>query len=181
MDKNEMLDFVKALADADRLRIIGLLTQRSARLTEIVEILGFHPADTQHHLYKLLQSGVVRLTEGIYELDDKALEKLARQQFQGERRAYTPKPDLENNRRRVLAAHLNPDGTIKTIPLQPIKRQVILDYLINAFTVGINYSEKEVNMILAHFHPDTSALRRYLIDNGMLERERDGSRYWRPK
>jgi ArsR family transcriptional regulator len=58
---------------------------------------------------------------------------------------------------------------------------VILDYLINAFTVGANYTEKEVNLILAHFHPDTSGLRRDLIHAGMLERERDGSRYWRPK
>jgi len=114
-------------------------------------------------------------------MDDKALEKLARKQFQGERCAYTPEPDLAINRRRVLAAHLNPEGTIKIIPLQGAKLHVILDYLINAFTVGTNYTEKQVNMILAHFHPDTSALRRYLIDAGMLERERDGSRYWRPK
>ncbi len=88
---------------------------------------------------------------------------------------------MEKNAGRVLAAHLNPDGTIKTIPLQPAKLQVILDYLINAFTVGANYTEKEVNMILAHFHPDTCRPARDLIDAGMLERERDGSRYWRPK
>jgi len=34
---------------------------------------------------------------------------------------------------------------------------------------------------MAHFHPDTAALRRSLIDAGMLERERNGTRYWRPK
>jgi hypothetical protein len=181
MNEMEMIDFVKVIANADRLRIIGLLSQKPARLSEITNVTGSRPSDTLHHLDKLMQGGVVHLTDGFYELDDKALEKLARQQFKGERHAYTPEPDLDNNRRRVLAAHLNPDGTIKTIPLQPVKRQVILDYLINAFIVGINYSEKEVNMILAHFHPDTSALRRYLIDAGMLERERDGSRYWRPK
>jgi hypothetical protein len=80
-----------------------------------------------------------------------------------------------------LAAHLNPDGSIKQIPLQPAKLRVILDYLINAFNVGANYSEKEVNMILARFHADTAGLRRDLIDAGMLERERDGSRYWKPE
>ena len=80
-------------------------------------------------------------------------------------------PDLEKNASRVLAAHLNPDGTIKTIPLQSAKLQIILEYLLNAFTVGANYTEKEVNLILAHFHPDTAGLRRYLIDAGMLEPE----------
>jgi hypothetical protein len=89
--------------------------------------------------------------------------------------------DLDKDRRRVLAGYLNPDGTIKQIPYQPAKLQIILDYLLNAFTVGANYTEKEVNLILAHFNPDTSGLRRDLVDAGMLERKRDGSRYWRPK
>jgi len=28
---------------------------------------------------------------------------------------------------------------------------------------------------------DTAALRRYLVDNGLMAREGDGSRYWRVK
>jgi hypothetical protein len=176
-----MLNFVKAIAYADRLRIVGLLTQTPARLSEINDVLGFHPSDTKRHLDLLLQSSVVRLTGGVYQLDAGALEKLTCQQFEGERAAYTPEPDLENKRRRVLAAHLKPDGTIKQIPLQAAKLSIILDYLINAFTSGVNYTEKEVNLILSHFHPDTAGLRRDLIEAGMLERERDGSRYWRPE
>ena len=181
MENKEMLDFVKAIADADRLRIIGLLAQKPARFSEIVIGMGFHPADAQRHLNQLIQNGIVQLADGIYDLNAAALEKLARTQLHSERRTFVPEPDLANDRRRILAALLNPDGTIKTIPVQPSKRQIMLDYLINAFTVGANYSEKEVNLILAHFYPDTAALRRYLIDAGMLERERNGSRYWRPK
>jgi hypothetical protein len=180
MDETALLDFVKALADADRLRIIGLLVQRSASLTEIGEVLGFHPSDTCRHLDKLLLSGMVRLAEGAYELDSEALENLSRRQFEGKPRAYTPAVDLEKDKRQVLAAYLKPDGTIKQIPTHPARRQVILDYLVSAFSVGAHYSEKEVNLILAHFHPDTAALRRALVDTGMLSRESDGSRYWRP-
>ena len=44
-----------------------------------------------------------------------------------------------------------------------------------------SYTEKEVNLILARFHEDTSGLRRNLVDAGLLARERDGSRYWRPE
>jgi hypothetical protein len=181
MDEKEMVDFVKALADADRLRIVGLLIHAPARLSEITEATGFHPADAQHHLDRLMHSGVIRLKAGYYELDIEALEERTRQQFKGSRPAYAPEPELGEKASRILAAHLNPDGTLKTIPLQPAKRRVILDYLIEAFTVGANYTEKEVNLILAHFHPDTASLRRYLVDAAMLERERDGSRYWRPK
>jgi hypothetical protein len=181
MSEEEMVDFVKVFADADRLRIIGLLTLRSVRLSEMVEIIGFHPTEMQHHLDKLLQSGVVRLTDGVYKLDTTVLEKRVRLQFEGTRPPFSPEPDLGKNASRVLAAHLNPDGTIKTIPLQAAKLQVILEYLLDAFTVGANYTEKEVNMILARFHPDTAGLRRDLIHAGMLERVSDGTRYWRPK
>jgi hypothetical protein len=34
-----------------------------------------------------------------------------------------------------------------------------------------------VNLMLGKFHPDTAALRRYLVDDGFLERER--GEYWR--
>jgi hypothetical protein len=180
MNENEMLNFARALADADRLRIIGLLTQRSASLTGISADLGFHPADTRRHLEQLLQGGIVRSAEGFYELDTDALEKLARRQFEGERGLQTPETDPEKDRRKVLAAYLKADGTLRQIPADPARRQVILDYLINAFSVGANYSEKEVNLVLAQFHPDTAALRRALVDAGMLARERNGSRYWRP-
>ena len=181
MDEKEMLGFVKALADADRLRIVGLLTQKPARLSEVCELLGYHPSDAQHHLDQLLQNGIISQWDGLYELNSEGLEKLSRRQFEHERPVYTAQPDMEKERRRVLAAHLHPDGTIKQIPLQAAKLQILLDYLISAFTVGENYTEKEVNLILAHFHPDTAGLRRDLIEAGMLERKRDGSRYWRPK
>jgi hypothetical protein len=181
MDEKEMLGFVKAIADMDRLRIVGLLTQKPARLSEICETLGYHPTDAQHHLDQLLQNGIVSQEAGLYGLNAEGLEKLSRRQFEGERQVYSPQPDLEKNRRRVLAAHLNPDGTVKQVPLQAAKLQILLDYLIGAFTVGENYTEKEVNLILAHFHPDTAGLRRDLIEAGMLERKRDGSQYWRPE
>jgi hypothetical protein len=98
----------------------------------------------------------------------------------GSRDTYIPAPGLDEKARKILAAHLNPDGTIRQIPSQPAKLRVILDYLVAAFTPGVDYTEKEVNTLLRRFHPDTASLRRDLVDAGMLDRERDGSRYWRP-
>jgi DNA-binding IclR family transcriptional regulator len=94
MEEKEIIDFVKAVAEADRLRIVGLLTQKPARLSEINTVLGLHPSDTRRHLDQLIQSGVVRLSAGLYQLDIKALERLSRQQFEGERASYTPEPEL---------------------------------------------------------------------------------------
>jgi hypothetical protein len=181
MDPSPLLDFVKALTDADRLRIVGLLARKGAARSEIAAALGLPLSDTVSHLDLLVLGGVLRLTSGRYELDQEGLEQLARGQLEASRPVYEPDPALEKRTRRVLTTYLNPDGRIKQIPPPGEKLRVLLKYLAGAFTVGVSYSEKEVNLILARFHPDTAALRRGLVDMGMLCRQRDGTRYWRPE
>jgi hypothetical protein len=181
METHDLIAFVKALADADRLRIVGVLAQQPARAIEMAEELSLPPQDVHKHLASLEEAGIVHQEQGLFNLDDDGLEKLARRQFEGRRPAFTPDPDLEAKRRKVLAAYLNPDGTIKQIPQQGAKLTFILDHIIAAFSPGASYTEKEVNMVLARFNRDVSSLRRYLVDAGMLGRERDGSRYWRPE
>jgi hypothetical protein len=175
----ETLDFVKAMSDADRLRVIGLLSQRAASLAQIAEKLHLPVSDAFNHVSYLVHVGVVREAEGEYQLVGEAVDALARKQFGGQKEAYVPAPDLDAKSRKVLAAYLNPDGTIRQIPTQAEKLKVILHYLVAAFTPGMDYTEKEVNTILRRFHVDVSGLRRDLIDFGLMARESNGSRYWR--
>lgn len=176
---HELLDFVKAMADVDRLRIIGLLAQRRANRSEIINTLNMPLRDVVDHLAFLEHVGVIDLKDNLYELNTDKLETLARAQLREEKPEYIPAPDLDEKSRKVLATCLNPDGSIKTLPPQVSKLKVILDYLVQAFTPGVNYTEKEVNTIIRRFHVDVSGLRRDLVDAGLLDRERDGSRYWR--
>ena len=60
-----------------------------------------------------------------------------------------------------------------------MKLLVVLRHLLQEFEPGRAYPEKEVNTILARFHPDTAALRRYLVDDEFMERDPTGSLYWR--
>jgi len=181
----DMLDFVKALSDADRLRIIGALSQGSLTAAQVAAQLDLPFRETINHLAFLAHVGILlvhaadKKQDEVYELDSAFLEKLARQQLEGMRPAYAPAADAEETARRELAAHLNPDGSIHQIPHQAAKLRVILNYLINAFEVDKFYTEKEVNAILKRFNEDVSGLRRDLVDAGLLGRERDGSRYWR--
>jgi hypothetical protein len=78
-----------------------------------------------------------------------------------------------------LANYARRDGTLKQIPLQPKKVQAILKYVSTPIEGGVRYTEKEINAILARFHPDSTTLRRYLVDYHILGRETDGSSYWR--
>jgi hypothetical protein len=179
-DSNELLDFVKAMADVDRLRIIGILTKESATQAEIAGKLNMPVRDVFNHLAFLEHVGIVVLEDSLYELNTNKLEELARNQLRQEKPEYVPAPDLDAKARKVLAACLNPDGTIEKLPPQPGKLKIILEYLVQAFKPGVDYTEKEVNTIIRRFHVDVSGLRRDLIDAGLLDRERDGSRYWRP-
>jgi hypothetical protein len=180
MDSNpEMLDFLKAISDADRLRIIGLLTQQRASRADIVTKLNLPLREVVDHLAFLEQVGVIQQKEDTYELNADKLATLARDQLAHERPAYVPAPELDQKSQNVLKVYLNPDGSIKEIPAQPSKLRVILNYLIQAFALSTNYTEKEVNQILRRFHEDTAVLRRALVDAKMLDRESNGSRYWR--
>ena len=175
---SEMLDFLKAMSDADRLRIIGLLTQRPTNRAEIAAKLNLPLRDVVDHLAFLEFVGVLSQKDDVYELDESKLSALARDNFAKERPAYVPAPELDAQSKKVLKAYLNADGSIRQIPAQP-KLQVILNYLIQAFAPNTNYTEKEVNQILRRFHEDTAGLRRDLVDAKMLDRISDGSRYWR--
>lgn len=176
----EMLDFVKAMSDPNRLRIIGLLSQRSATRAEVAEQLNLSPKDSLTHLGFLEFIGVIYQTEGVFTLNDDKLATLAKEKLIEDRPMYIPADSLDEKAKKVLKAHLNADGSIRQIPAQP-KLLIILKYLIDFFEFDRNYTEKEINTILRKYNEDTAGLRRDLIDARMLARESDGSRYWRVK
>lgn len=64
-----------------------------------------------------------------------------------------------------------------TIPARQSKRRRVLDWLAQEFEPGRAYPESAVNAALQRHHPDYASLRRYLVDEGFMER-RQGT-YWR--
>jgi len=178
-EKPEMLDFVKAMSDADRLRIIGVLAKGPARIAEVAAQLGIPFRDAMNHLAFLDFVGAVTKADEVFSLNPAGLETLSKRQLGGGRETYTPAPELDAKSRKVLVTCLNADGSIKQIPQQDAKLRVLLNYLVTAFTPGVDYTEKEVNTILRRFHVDVAGLRRDLIDSGLMARESNGSRYWR--
>jgi hypothetical protein len=178
-ENNELLSFVKALASADRLRIVGVLVRGKATQSDIAEQLHLPIKDVFNHLSFLVHVGVVTETEGIYDLDEKAIESFARGQFEGKRPAFETEEDKPEDVRKVLKNFLNADGTLKQIPPMGNKLLIVLNFIVGAFAYDTDYTEKEVNTILRRFHMDTAALRRYLVDHKLLARESDGTRYWR--
>jgi biotin operon repressor len=179
-----LLSFFKALADANRLKLIGLLAQKEASVEELAAMLEISPSTASHHLSKLAEIGLVSArVDGyynIYRLETRTLEKMA-QQFLAKETLPDVAQDLDRKAydRKILKDYLNDDGTIRQLPTNQRKLDVILRYLAEQFVFGKTYTEKEVNQIIGAMHEDISGLRRDLISVGCLARERDGSAYWR--
>ena len=69
------------------------------------------------------------------------------------------------------------DGTLISIPARNSKKIEVMKRIAEEFAVGVIYPEKTVNEIIARFHSDTAALRRYMIEFGIMERNTK-SEYW---
>src|SRR6266540_191781 len=87
-EQPEILSFIKAMASAERLRIIGVLVRGQATQAEIAEQLHLSVRDIFDNLAFLAHVGVIHETDGVYDLDEKAIETLARGQFEGKRASY---------------------------------------------------------------------------------------------
>lgn len=181
----DLVTFFKALSDANRLKIIGLLAQQSYSVEELAALLDLKASTVSHHLAKLAKVGLVSAKAdsyyNVYQLDEKALEMKSRSLFSQENLAASVVDvDADAYDRKVIAAYTRPDGSLKTIPAQKKKLEAILRYVAQkAFKVGKRYSEKQVNDILKNFHADTASLRRELVGAGLMKREGGGGEYWR--
>ena len=175
---NEMLDFVKAMSDPDRLRIVGLLSQSGATRQEIAERLNLSAKDSLTHLGFLEFIGVVHQTDGVFTLNDDKLATLGKEKLFTENKGFVPPDELDEFSKKVLRTYLNQDGSIRQIP-ESKKIQPILNYLVKHFEFDTTYTEREVNTIIKRFNEDTAGLRRDLVDAGLMARESDGSKYWR--
>lgn len=182
----ELLEFFKALADGNRLRILGLLARQPLTVEQMAEMLNLRPSTVSHHLQYLAHVGLVSAkAEGyynIYQLENAALEGMARQLLAKETLpGVAADVDMDAYDRKVIANFTTPDGRIKAFPAQRKKFEAILRYVLRVFEPGVRYSEKQANQMLGQFHEDTATLRRELVGYGWLKREGGGGDYWRPE
>jgi hypothetical protein len=69
------------------------------------------------------------------------------------------------------------DGTLIAIPAKHSKKLDVLLRIAESFTFDVKYPEKEVNEVISRFNDDTAAIRRYMIEFGVMERD-STSTYW---
>ncbi|SDC03182.1 hypothetical protein SAMN05660690_0267 [Geodermatophilus telluris] len=162
------------LADPTRLRVVAALALGAATIEEVAAAAGLELKDVALAARRLARGGLVRREGHGLELLTDRFGAAARAAAEA---APAPEPLSEDPAESAVLAAFVRDGRLVSIPAQQSKRRVVLEHLVRVFDAGVRYPEREVNALLAVWHPDTAALRRYLVDEGLLSRS--AGLYWR--
>lgn len=182
-DNTELIAFFKALADPNRLRIVGLLAQESRTVEDLAAALNISNGTTSHHLSRLTAAGLVEARPDghyrYYSLRDDHLNELAgRLLGKDSLPRLAEDVDLDAFDRKVLATFTDADGRITAFPVQQKKYLVLLRHVAAALEPGVRYPERTLNEVLKRFNDDTAQLRRSLVEFGFMQREGGGGEYW---
>jgi hypothetical protein len=152
-----------ALTDPDRLRVYARVVVAGPAGALPDELRADEPG-ADKHLRRLVQAQLVDLTE-----EGRAVARA--DAFATAMRRTAPEEQDE-------VAGLFRNGRLTAMPTRPALRQALLEHLARTvFEPGVRYTEGEVSIALRQHWDDFSALRRYLVDCGLLTRAADGSSY----
>ena len=170
-------EILRALADPERLAIAGTLARGDRSPTELADEIGVPLGRVHKHLNRLTATGVVRVNDDrhTYRLDPETLRWAAEQV--GPPREAGLALGAANDEEEVVLRTFFRNGRLTEVPAKESKRRIVLERIALEFEPGERYDEKEVNVIVGGFYNDYAALRRYLVDSGLLDRA-DGV-YWR--
>lgn len=185
---DQLLSQLGALADANRLRMVGFLANGPLSVEQLSGHLGVGMSTTSHHLRRLSEAGLVEgRPQGhhvIYRLRPESVAALGRSLATPDTLpalALSVSQAAEQNAfdRKVLRTFLGSDGRISAFPTQQKKELAILRHVLKDFEPGRRYTERQMNERLRAYSDDTARLRRGLVEHGLMAREGGGGAYWR--
>ena len=170
-------ELLRLLADPERLAVLGALATSAATSAELASSLQLRSDRVRRHLSKLTQGGLVAVDRDrrTYRYQPDVLRQAA-QSMSVPRDAGLALGAVYEEEEQVLRRYFR-GGRLREIPAKHSKRIIILARLALEFEVGERYTERQVNETLKRFHHDHASLRRYLVDEGFLTRQR--GQYWR--
>ncbi len=154
------------IGEPDRLRVVAALALGASTPSDISRMTGVEARAVERALSRLVAGELVESIDGGYRL-------LTEDIFSAARHAAQARGPEETD---PVGRYFR-DGRLKRIPATRSKRAPVLDHIAQSFEPGYRYLEKEVNEILSRFHDDFAALRRYMVDEGFMDRE--SGYYWR--
>lgn len=180
MNETQTVQLFKCLADTTRLQLLSALSDGPKYVELLSQLLERSPSTVSFHLKKLEETGLVQAQKEqyytMYSLNRTLLDQPVSRLVLGDRHKLDAQALKEQQYRENVLKNLFEYGKLKTIPVQRKKRRIVLEKLAENFEAGVHYPEKQVNLILADFHDDFCTLRREMVAEGIMSREK--CEYW---
>ncbi len=174
MTETDALKLFKCLADKSRMRILKSLIIEDMYVERLAERLDLTPATISFHLKKLEDAGAVTAYKDqyymMYSLCKDIFMTNILEIIKEEAGDAKEQEERDNNYRQKVLDSFFEYGKLKTIPAQRKKERIVLEEITKSFEKGKEYTEREINIIIADFHDDFCTLRRDMISEGLLER-----------
>lgn len=152
------------LAEPSRLRTYSAVVLGATTPEQVAGSTGLTAPVVHKALQRLAKGGLITDSPSGLHADEGAFKDAVRE-GRPEREPLDPDPDRDA----VLKSFIR-DGRLTIFPTVPAKFRIVLEYIVTSFEPGRSYPESEVNELLNRWHPDHAALRRELVDAGLLSR-----------
>ena len=183
MTESEVIALFKALSDKSRLQILKSLSIEDMYVERLAQRLDLTPATVSFHLKKLSLVGAVSSYKSqyytMYSLNRAVLNTGILSLILDKSEEADEQQKRDEQYRQTVIDSFFEYGKLKSIPAQRKKKRIILEVIAGKFECDHVYTEREVNMIIADFHDDFCTIRRDMISEKLLERDRTG--YWKVK
>ncbi|GAA0718887.1 DUF2087 domain-containing protein [Dactylosporangium roseum] len=162
------------LAEEARLRVFAAVVLGARSPSTVEEASGLSSRTVEGAIRRLQQGGLLDVADGTLV----PLVAAFKDSVRSEAAQAPPAERLDPDRQRdqVLRTFIV-DGRLARMPAAHGKRLVVLEHIAASFEPGVRYPEREVDAVLRAWFDDYAALRRYLVDTGLLSRA--DNVYWR--
>ena len=175
MTEENTIKLFKCLSDKSRLQILKTLIHEDMYVELLAQRLDLAPSTISFHLKKLEDAGAVKSRKEQYYNIYSINEEIFKSSILDIIREKSSEAEIQKQReeiyRRKVLENFFDYGKLKNIPAQRKKRLIILEEIARAFKANKEYTEREVNIIIADYHDDFCTLRREMICENILTRD----------
>lgn len=176
MTETQAISLFKCLADKSRIQILKSLMTEEMYVERLSERLGLTPATISFHLKKLVDAGAVKSRKEqyytIYSINDEVFNVTILDILKEESEEKNLQKERDDAYRKKVIDSFFEYGKLKSIPTQRKKERIVLEEIAKAFEEGKEYTEREVNIIIADFNDDFCTIRRDMVAEKLLERDK---------
>ena len=175
MTEQKAIALFKCLADKSRIQILKSLMTEDMYVERLAERIGVTPATVSFHLKKLEEVGAVKSKRDqyytMYSINQDVFNVAILDILKEESEEITLQKERDEIYRKKVIDSFFEYGKLKSIPSQRKKERIVLEEIAKSFETGREYTEREVNIIIADFHDDFCTIRRDMISEVIIARE----------